>query len=166
MLHCRSAGEPIMLPTRARPTSLRVIAALAAAVAAASIHAAYPAWQPDTFYRAGTIVYYQGRDYQALVDQTDYTSTGWNPTNTSLWKDLGPDGSAPPPAPSPAPAPAPTPAPSPAPTPAPAPAPTPAPAPAPAPAPGCAPAWNSSTAYTAGQQASVSGVNYKANWWT
>jgi len=139
----------------ARSQKMRLLVALSAAMAATAIYAAYPTWQPDTFYKTGTIVFYQGRDYQALVDQTDYSGTGWTPTTTSLWKDLGPDGSAPPP-----------PAPAPAPTPAPAPAPTPAPSPAPAPAPGCAPAWNSTTAYTAGQQASVSGVNYKANWWT
>lgn len=30
----------------------------------------------------------------------------------------------------------------------------------------CAPAWDSSAVYIAGQQASVNGVNYRANWWT
>src|ERR1700677_768428 len=30
----------------------------------------------------------------------------------------------------------------------------------------CFPAWSSSTAYTAGGQASYANVNYTANWWT
>ena len=30
----------------------------------------------------------------------------------------------------------------------------------------CAAAWSSTTVYTAGQQASESGINYTANWWT
>ena len=124
------------MTTLARRQKLRVLSALSAALAATAIYAAYPAWQPDTFYRAGTMVSYQGRDYQALVDQTDYSGTGWTPTNTSLWKDLGPSSGTPPPPPAPAPAP----------TPAPAPAPAPSPAPAPAPAPGCAPSWVSATA--------------------
>jgi hypothetical protein len=113
----------------------RTLATLALAMAAISVHAAYPAWKPDTFYAAGTIVSYAGHDYKAWVSQTDYTGTGWNPTTASLWQDLGPSSSTPP-----APAPAPVPAPAPAPAPSPAPAPTPAPAPAPAPAPVGAPA--------------------------
>src|SRR5205814_10485594 len=104
-----------------RSQKMRMLVALSSALAATTIYAAtYPTWQPDTFYAAGTKVYYQGRDYQALVDQTDYSGTGWNPTTTSLWKDLGPDS-----APAPAPAPTPTPAAAPPPTPAPAPAPPP-----------------------------------------
>ena len=31
---------------------------------------------------------------------------------------------------------------------------------------GCAAAWSSTAVYTAGMQASESGVNYTANWWT
>src|ERR1700728_4851215 len=30
----------------------------------------------------------------------------------------------------------------------------------------CAAAWSSTTAYTAGEQASEAGINYTANWWT
>src|ERR1700678_3632450 len=30
----------------------------------------------------------------------------------------------------------------------------------------CAAAWSSSAVYTAGNQASESGINYTANWWT
>ncbi|PCE27497.1 glycosyl hydrolase [Paraburkholderia acidicola] len=52
---------------------------------------AVSAWAPDTYYTAGTIVSYNGNDYQALVNQTDYSSTGWNPTTASLWTLVGPD---------------------------------------------------------------------------
>jgi chitodextrinase len=37
---------------------------------------------------------------------------------------------------------------------------------APAHAQTCAPAWSASQVYTAGNQASLNGVNYRANWWT
>jgi chitodextrinase len=30
----------------------------------------------------------------------------------------------------------------------------------------CAPAWNATQVYTAGNQASLGGINYRANWWT
>ena len=94
--------------TSPRTRSLRLLTALTAALAATSIYAAtYPAWQVDTFYRAGTVVSYNGHDYQALVDQVDYASTGWNPTTASLWKDLGASSNPPAPAPAPAPTPAP-----------------------------------------------------------
>ena len=47
------------------------------------------AWAPDTYYAAGTIVSYNGGDYQALVNQTDYSSAGWNPTTATLWALVG-----------------------------------------------------------------------------
>lgn len=144
---------PLMPSSPAR--ELRALFALSA-FAVVSVHAAsYPAWQPDTFYAAGSLVSYDGGHYRALVDQTDYSGAGWNPRNPSLWSYLGNA--------TPAPAPAPAPAPSPAPSPAPAPAPTPAPAPAPS---SCAAPWSSGAVYTAGQTASVNGVNYRANYWT
>ena len=37
---------------------------------------------------------------------------------------------------------------------------------APAQAQTCAPPWSASQVYTAGNQASLNGVNYQANWWT
>jgi chitodextrinase len=37
---------------------------------------------------------------------------------------------------------------------------------APAQAQTCAPAWSASQIYTAGNQASLAGINYRANWWT
>ena len=44
---------------------------------------------PDVFYTAGTVVSYNGANYVALVNQTDYTGTGWNPTTASLWSPTG-----------------------------------------------------------------------------
>jgi chitodextrinase len=127
-----------------------LLAALPALLAAAFSYA-YPVWQPDTTYTAGTIVYYQGHDYKALVTQTDYSSTGWNPTVASLWQDLGADGSV-------------------GATPTPAPAtPTPKPGVTPTPVTGgscTAAAWNSSTAYSGGAVVSYNGHTYTAKWWT
>ena len=116
------------------------LAVLPAAFAASYAFAAYPAWQDGGTYQAGTIVYYQGHDYKALVTQTDYLGAGWNPSVGSLWQDLGVDtsgsgGTSPTPTPTPTPTPAPTPGPTPTPTPAPTPVPTPTPTPAPTPAP-------------------------------
>jgi chitinase len=65
--------------------------ALALSMAASAAYA-YPAWQADTFYAAGTIVTYNGADYMALVNQTDYGATGWTPTLASLWQPLGTSG--------------------------------------------------------------------------
>src|SRR3569833_4052851 len=63
-------------------------------VTAVPAFAAAPAWQPDIFYAAGTVVSYLGNDYSALVNQTDYSSTGWNPTVATLWSLVGPDSGA------------------------------------------------------------------------
>jgi hypothetical protein len=48
----------------------------------------YPFWQPNTLYTAGDVVSYNGFDYKALVNQTDYAGTGQNPTVATLWKRL------------------------------------------------------------------------------
>jgi hypothetical protein len=37
------------------------------------------------------VVLFQGNDYKALVTQEDFTGTGWNPTITTLWQNLGPN---------------------------------------------------------------------------
>src|SRR5262245_9384150 len=65
--------------------------ALALSIAASAAYA-YPAWQADTYYAAGTIVTYNGADYMALVNQTDYVATGWTPAPASLWQPLGTSG--------------------------------------------------------------------------
>ena len=80
---------------------LRRLAAISAAAFALTAAAqTTPAWAPDVYYTAGTVVTYNGRLYRATVNQTDYASTGWNPTNASLWTDLGPvSGTAPTPSP-------------------------------------------------------------------
>jgi chitinase len=143
-------------PTSATSAPLRLIVALgAAALTFQAVAQTAAAWKPDVYYTAGTVVSYNGQLYRATVNQTDYASTGWNPTNASLWTLVGPASG---PAPSPAPSPAPTPSPS----PSPAPAPTPAPSPAPAPQ----GAWNAATAYSGGAIVSYQGVIYRANWWT
>ncbi|WP_084187204.1 carbohydrate-binding protein [Andreprevotia chitinilytica] len=116
---------------------------------AAYAYAAYPAWQPDTYYAAGSVVLYNGHDYKALVNQTDYSSTGWNPTVTSLWTDLGADAGTPSPTPTPVPVTA-TPTPKPTATPTPVTAtptpkpvtPTPVATPAPTPVPSTVSAFN------------------------
>jgi len=123
--------------------------ALVVSVAATAAQA-YPAWQPDTYYAAGTVVSYGGTDYVAVVNQTDYSGTGWTPTLASLWQPVGGSGggTTPPPAQNPPPSNQP-----------------------PSGTPGsgggtCAPAWNVGAVYTGGQVASVGGVNYTANYWT
>jgi hypothetical protein len=75
-------------------------------------HAAYPEWTEGTTYTVGTIVSYQGHDYQVIQTHTALPGAGWTPPTTpTLWKDLGAD-SNPSPAPAPAPAPVPSPTPS------------------------------------------------------
>ncbi|WP_168798621.1 phage tail tip lysozyme [Herbaspirillum sp. ST 5-3] len=47
------------------------------------------AWSEGGTYRAGDVVSYQGKVYTALVTQTDYAGTGWNPTIATLFKSGG-----------------------------------------------------------------------------
>lgn len=131
-----------MSSSRRAWTHRPVLSALALSLAASAAHA-YPAWQPDTYYVAGTIVTYNGTDYMAVVNQTDYAATGWNPTLASLWQSIGTTGggsngggsgggngnsggSA---------------------------------------GGTCAPAWNATNVYTGGLIASVGSVNFTANYW-
>jgi chitinase len=138
-----------------RRHGLSALLALGALCAVGSAQAA-SAWQPDVFYAAGTVVSYNGQDYSALVSQTDYSGTGWNPTVATLWAPVGSSGgsgggsggsgggsggsgggsggSG-----------------------------------------GggggttggtCAPAWSATQVYTGGNTASENGNNYTANWWT
>ncbi len=75
----------------AKNAVLSVAAALLMLGLSSERASAASAWAPDTYYAAGTVVSYNGNDYQALVSQTDYSSTGWNPTTASLWTLVGPD---------------------------------------------------------------------------
>jgi len=132
-----------------------ILSALALSMAASAAYA-YPAWQPDTFYTAGTIVTYNGTDYMAVVNQTDYAATGWTPTLASLWQAIGTSGggtTSPPPS-------------------------------NPPPSSGggggsgsggggnsggggaCATAWTATNVYTGGSTASAGSVNYTANYWS
>src|SRR5450830_2009903 len=70
------------------------------------------AWQEGGTYAAGTVVTYQGGTYTALVAQTDYAGSGWNPVaSPSLWSAGGICGAESTPTPTPTPTPAPTPTP-------------------------------------------------------
>ncbi|WP_255992308.1 carbohydrate-binding protein [Chitinolyticbacter albus] len=138
----------------------RMMRLLAAAVLACGVMAAHaaPAWQEGNTYSAGTVVTYNGHDYQALVTHTAYVGANWNPASTpTLWKDLGnTTGGVTPVTPTPVPA---TPTPVGA-TPTPVVA-TPTPAPS-----TCYAAWTSTGVYTGGQRVTYNGVNYEARWWT
>ena len=61
------------------------------------------AWVSGGTYTAGEVVTYNGATYTALVTQTDYAGTGWNPTIASLFSPGGScsGGSSPPPPPPP-----------------------------------------------------------------
>ena len=121
--------------TRSRLTRTCVQLAVASALGLAADYAlaSPPAWQPDVAYTAGTLVLFNGHDYSALVAQTDFSGTGWNPTIATLWKDLGPDTGNPPPPPGPPPPPPPPPPNPPPPPPPPPPNPPPPPPPPPPP---------------------------------
>jgi chitinase len=118
-----------------------------------------PAWQENVYYPAGTVVSYNGDNYTALVNQTDYSGTGYNPTVNTLWQNDGSCGSG-------GPSPSPSPSGSPSHSPSPSPSPSTKPSPTPSPSGNCYPAWNASTAYNGGAQVSYNGVNYTAAYWT
>ncbi|HEU0276795.1 MAG TPA: carbohydrate-binding protein [Rhodanobacteraceae bacterium] len=92
------------------------------------------AWAEGGTYTAGQVVSYDGAAYTALVNQTDWTGTGWNPANSpALWSPGG--NCSVPPAPPPAPPPPSPPPPAP-PPPSQPPGPPPPTSPPPAPPPG------------------------------
>ncbi|KAF0813702.1 Alpha-amylase [Andreprevotia sp. IGB-42] len=130
-----------------RTTQAGVFASLIVSVA----HAA-PVWREGVTYTAGTVVSYQGLDYQALVTHTAYVGANWTPPNTPvLWRSDGSSTGT-----------------SPVPTPV-APAtqvPTVVPPTLAPPVAGCHAAWSPATIYTAGQRVTHAGINYEAKWWT
>lgn len=108
-----------------------------------------PNWAPNTAYAIGALVMYQGIEYKCIQAHT--SEVGWEPPNVpALWTPVS--GGA-------------TPTPTPTPTSTPTPTATPTPTP-PAGGGGCAPAWVASQVYTAGNKASLNGINYTANFWT
>ncbi|SMC28638.1 Chitinase [Andreprevotia lacus DSM 23236] len=150
--------------------SSRLTRLLTAMFMAGSVIAAFaaPAWQEGNTYTAGTVVTYNGHDYQALVTHTAYVGAGWNPSSTpTLWKDLGVTTGTTTPTPTTAPTVTPTSKPV-TPTPTVTNTPTPVVTSTPTPATGSctAPAWSSSTAYNGGAQVSYNGHTYSAKWWT
>jgi chitinase len=111
---------------------------------------AAPAWQPDVYYTAGTQVSYNGATYSALVNQTDYSATGWNPTTASLWtlvsgSSTGSSGSGSTGSGSTG---------------------TGSSGSGGATSGSCAAAWSATAVYTGGMTASENSTNYLANWWT
>ncbi|MFL6601137.1 MAG: carbohydrate-binding protein, partial [Steroidobacteraceae bacterium] len=75
-----------------RRQGLSALIAMGALCAVGSAQAAVSGWMPDVYYAAGTVVSYNGQNYSALVNQTDYSGTGWNPTTASLWTPVGSSG--------------------------------------------------------------------------
>jgi chitinase len=129
-----------------------------APVLAATLVAVAPscatAWVEGNTYSVGNVVSYNGANYSALVQQTDYAGAGWNPTVASLWQANGAcsgGSSAPPPTTTPPPDTTPT---------------TTTPPPSGTPAGSCAPDWSAGTTYNGGDSASRNSVNYQANWWS
>lgn len=150
-------------------------AALLAIGVAAYAATTYPAWVEGNTYSTGTVVSYNGNDYQALVNQTDYVGAGWNPAAApTLWKligaDTGASGSTPAPTvvPTPTAAPTATPNASATPNPTSTPAATATPTASATPSGGSCTAsvWNSATAYSTNAVVSENGHSYKAAWWT
>jgi chitinase len=64
------------------------------------------AWQTGGTYFPGEIVGYNGAYYMALVQQTDYAGTGWNPSIPTLFAPGAACGFPPTPTPAPVPCPA------------------------------------------------------------
>ncbi|WP_373316993.1 carbohydrate-binding protein, partial [Chitinolyticbacter albus] len=133
------------MKVRFAPRLSRLLAALVVTCGVMAAHAA-PAWQEGNTYSAGTVVTYNGKDYQALVTHTAYVGTNWNPAATpTLWKETGTSSATPTPSPA-------TPTPRPA-TPTPVVA-TPTPVsstPTSAPV-ACYNTWSSTGVYTGGQR--------------
>jgi hypothetical protein len=104
-----------------------------------------PTWAPNTPYAVGALVIYQSVEYKCLQAHT--SQVGWEPPNVpALWQRV--TGTTP------------------TPTPTPIATPTPAPTPTPVGSGGCSPVWVASQIYTAGNKASLNGINYTANFWT
>jgi chitinase len=115
-----------------------------------------PNWAPNTAYAIGALVMFNGQEFKCIQAHT--SQVGWEPPNVpALWQLV-----------SGTPAPTPTPTPNPTPTPKPTPTPTPKPTPTPTPGGGgnCFAPWSASQIYTAGNTASLNGINYTANFWT
>jgi len=108
-----------------------------------------PNWAPNTPYAIGALVIYQSIEYKCIQAHT--SQVGWEPPNVpALWQRV-------------------TGTPTPTPTPVPTATPTPTPVPTPTPGGGgggCFPAWVATQVYVAGNQASLNGINYTANFWT
>jgi hypothetical protein len=125
------------------------VALILCLTSARSFSQTIPNWAPNTAYAVGALVMYQSVEYKCIQAHT--SQVGWEPPNVpALWGKVSG-----------------TPTPTPTPTTTPTPTPTPAPTPTPPPGGGgCAPVWLSTQVYTAGNKASLNGINYTANFWT
>jgi hypothetical protein len=122
------------------------VAVLLCCSSLASFSQTVPNWAPNTAYAVGALVMYQSVEYKCIQAHT--SQVGWEPPNVpALWSPVS--GS-----------------PTPTPTPLATPTPTPTPSPTPTGGGGCFPVWVSSQIYTAGNTASLNGINYTANFWT
>src|SRR5205085_12532635 len=112
---------------------------------------------PSTAYSIGALVMLKDQEFKCIQAHT--SQVGWEPPNVpALWQLV-----------SGTPSPTPTPTPTPSPTPTPTPTPTPKPTPTPTPSGGggnCFATWSASQIDTAGNTASLNGINYTANFWT
>lgn len=135
------------------------LSAVALAVVSAAAFAAPAPWQADLFYRAGDLVSYNGKVYRALVNQVDYSSTGWNPLSADLWTPVAGTAASQPPTQSAVPSVTTTTTTTPPPTNAPS-------AKTSTTAPTDCPPWEAGATYVGGQFASINGQAFRANWWT
>ncbi len=146
---------------------------LTASAGAAPLQADRGAWAPNVWYNVGDTVTYNGCTYTVIQAHT--SEVGWEPPNVpALFSLVGCGTSSPSATPTRTNTPAgPTATPTRTPT-GPTSTPTPTPTRTNTPAPtatsgggsGCWPAWNASTTYTGGMQASENGENYQAAYWT
>jgi chitodextrinase len=60
--------------------------AIASAIYTINIEGNYPAWAPNTAYKAGEIVSYSGKNYKCIQAHTSLI--GWEPSNVpALWQE-------------------------------------------------------------------------------
>jgi hypothetical protein len=142
----KELGAP---PMKKLYTGILGVALILCLTSPTSFSQTVPNWAPNTAYAVGALVMYQSVEYKCIQAHT--SQVGWEPPNVpALWSPVS--GS-------------PTPTPTPTATPTPTPTATPTPTPPPGGG-GCAPVWLSTQVYTAGNKASLNGINYTANFWT
>jgi len=84
----------VMTTSASSGSARRVLASLVLSVAAAAVHAAYPAWKPDTFYAAGTYKFNVDGRYFSQFNRANpiegkARDQAWSPTGLALISNLG-----------------------------------------------------------------------------